>query len=242
MSGRSAVRSSSKLLRCLASGLVLCAVSLSSATARSEDDPGPRPLRTISLLELDQLLPSGTHLLVHRGAIESFLAALEGTPPDWATVYGRGHHDPDHDERLFNLNRGRDAAREENQTLTWRIAFMWTGEVSHFDSETRSYAIAVGPEFTPTSWGVVRFKPEKVPSNLRVRPDKYLADWIDRSLLRHKSVQVSLVMVGTLIPTESVIYDFSHEEEGLGLIMPVVRVEQVEIILVQPPASGARRD
>ena len=105
MSGRSAVRSSSKLLRCLASGLVLCAVSLSSATARSEDDPGPRPLRTISLLELDQLLPSGTHLLVHRGAIESFLAALEGTPPDWATVYGRGHHDPDHDERLFNLNR-----------------------------------------------------------------------------------------------------------------------------------------
>ena len=87
---------------------------------------------------------------------------------------------------------------------------------------------------------MVRFKPEEVPGNLRVRPDKYLADWIDWSLLRHKSVQVSLVMVGTLIPTESVIYDFSHEKEGLGLIMPVVRVEQVEILLVQPPASGAR--
>ena len=204
MNGRSAVRSSGKLLRCLASGLVLSAVSLSSATARSEDDPGPRPLRTISLVQIEQLLPSGTHLLINRGAIESFLVALEGTPPDWPTVYGRGHHDPEHDERLFNLNRARDAAREENQTLTWRIAFIWTGEVSHFDFETRSYAIAVGPEFTPTSWGVVRFKPEEVPSNLRVRPDKYLADWIDWSLLRHKSVQVSLVMVGTLIPTESV--------------------------------------
>ena len=242
MNGRSAVRSSGKLLRCLASGLVLSAVSLSSATARSEDDPGPRPLRTISLVQIEQLLPSGTHLLVNRGAMESFLVALEGTPPDWPTVYGRGHHDPEHDERLFNLNRARDAARKENPTLTWRIAFIWTGEVSHFDSETRSYAIAVGPEFTPTSWGVVRFKPEEVPGNLRVRPDKYLADWIDRSLLRHKSVPVSLVMVGALIPTESVIYDFSHEEEGMGLIMPVVRVEQIEILLVQPPASGARQD
>ena len=242
MNGRSAVRSSGKLLRCLASGLVLSAVSLSSATARSEDDPGPRPLRTISLVQIEPLLPSGTHLLINRGAIESFLVALEGTPPDWPTVYGRGHHDPEHDERLFNLNRARDAAREENQTLTWRIAFIWTGEVSHFDFETRSYAIAVGPEFTPTSWGVVRFKPEEVPSNLRVRPDKYLSDWIDRTLLHHESVRVSLVMVGTLIPIESVIYDFSHEEEGMGLIMPVVRVEQVEILLVQPPASGARRD
>lgn len=240
MSGRSAVRSSSKLLRCLASFLLLYAVSLSSATVRSEDDQGPRPLRTISLVQIQQLLPSGTHLLINRGAIESFLVALEGTPPDWPTVYGRGHHDLEHDERLFNLNRARDAAREENPTLTWRIAFMWVGEVSYFDAETRSYAIAVGPEFTPTSWGVVRFKPEEVPGNLRVRPDKYLADWIDWSLLRHKSVQVSLVMVGTLIPTESVIYDFSHEKEGLGLIMPVVRVEQVEILLVQPPASGAR--
>lgn len=174
--------------------------------------------------------------------MESFLAALEGTPPDWATVYGLGHHDPAHDERLFNLNRERDAAREENPTLTWRIAFVWTGEISHFDAETQSYSIAVGPELTPTSWGVVRFKSEEVPGNLRVRPDKHLADWIDRSLLRHESVRVSLVMVGTLIPTESVIYDFSHEEEGVGLIMPVVRVEQVEILLVQPPASGDRRD
>jgi hypothetical protein len=119
---------------------------------------------------------------------------------------------------------------------------MWAGEVSHFDAEIRSYAIAVGPELTPTSWGVVRFKPEEVPSNLRVRPDKYLSDWIDRTLLHHESVRVFLVMVGTLIPIESVIYDFSHEEEGMGLIMPVVRVEQVEILLVQPPASGARRD
>lgn len=236
MNGRSAVRPASKLLRWLASFLLLCTVSLPSVPARSDDDPGPRPLRTSSLLQLDQLFPSGTHFLVNQGAIESFLAAMEGTPPDWATVYGQGHHDPDHDERLFNLNRERDAAREGNPTLTWRLAFVWTGEVSHFDADTRSYSVAVGPEFTPTSWGLVRFKPEEFPSNLRVRPDKHLADWIDRSLRRHESVQVSIVMAGTLIPTESIIYDFSHEAEGVGLIMPVVKVEQVEVVLVKPQA------
>lgn len=39
-----------------------------------------------------------------------------------------------------------------------------------------------------------------------------------------------VVMAGVLIPTESVIYDFSYEQDGVGLIMPVVRVEQVEVV------------
>lgn len=237
MNGRSAVLPASKLLRCLAALLVVCTGFLLPVTARSEDDPAPLPLRTIPLTEINQLLPSGTHLLANQGAIESFLVAMEGTPPDWITVYGQGHHDPDHDERLFKLNRERDAAREGNPTLTWRVAFVWTGEIAHFDADTRSYSVAAGPELTSTSWGVVRFKPEEFPSNLRVRPDKPLADRIERSLLRHESVQVSIVMVGTLIPTESVIYDFSHDEEGVGLIMPVVKVEQVEVVLVRPEVS-----
>ncbi|HMS82285.1 MAG TPA: hypothetical protein PKD12_01375 [Nitrospira sp.] len=217
--------------------LLLCAVSLGAVPARSEDDPGPCPLRTISLAELDTLLSSGTHLLLNRATMESFLAALEGTPPDWAGVYGQGHQDPGHDERLFNLNRERDAAREGNPTLTWRVAFVWTGEISYFDVDSQSYFVAVGPEFTVTSWGRVRFKPEEFPSNLRVKPDKPLIDRIDRSLRRHEAVQVSIVMAGRLIPTESIIYDFSHEEEGGGLIMPVVRIEQVEILLMKPQTS-----
>lgn len=162
---------------------------------------------------------------------------MEGVPPDWATVYGHGHHDPGHDERLFNLNRERDAAREGSPMGTWRVGFVWTGELSHFDADSQSYSVAIGPELIATSWGVVRFKPEEVPSNLRVRPDKRLADQLNKRLQRHESVQMSVVMVGTLIPTESIIYDFSHEEEGVGLIMPVVRVEQVEVVLVKPDAS-----
>lgn len=230
--------SPSKPPRYLASFLLLCTCFLLAATSRSEDNPGPLPLRAIALSELDRLLPSGTHVLIDGGPIESFLAALEGTPPDWRTVYGRGHHDPAHDERLFNLNRERDAAREGNALLAWRIAFVWTGELSHFDEESQSYSVAVGPELTHTSWGVVRFKPEEFPGNLRVKPDKQLVDRIFRSLRRHEPVQVSIVMVGTLIPDESVIYDFSHEEEGVGLIMPVVKVEQVEVILVTPRQSS----
>jgi hypothetical protein len=38
-------------------------------------------------------------------------------------------------------------------------------------------------------------------------------------------------LVGTLIPTESIVYDFSHDEEGLGMVMPVVRIEQVAYLL-----------
>ena len=168
--------------------------------------------------------------LIERKAIEAFLVALEGVPPDWATVYGLGHHDPGHDERLFNLNRERDVAREGNPVLNWHVAFVWPGELSQFDSETKSYGVAVGPEFNSTEWGMVRFKPEEFPSNLRVRPDKKLTGWIRQSLAKREKAHVLVVMVGVLIPSESVIYDFSHEEEGVGLIMPVVKVEQVEVV------------
>jgi hypothetical protein len=174
--------------------------------------------------------------LFEQSAIEAFLTTLEGAPPDWATVYGYGHHDPGHDERLFNLNRQRDAAREGNPVLNRRVAFVWPGELSQFDPETKSYAVAVGPEFNSTRWGLVRFKPEEVPSNLRVRPDKKSAARISRSLAKRKKVHVSVVMAGVLIPSESIIYDFSHEEEGVGLIMPVVRVEQVEVLFRKPQA------
>jgi hypothetical protein len=210
------------------SGLLLLPSSI-----RSEDASGVRPLRTTPLTRLDSILPAGTHVLIERSAIEAFLVALEGAPPDWATVYGHGHHDPGHDERLFNLNRERDAARAGNPVLNWHVAFVWSGELSQFDPETKSYAVAVGPEFNATSWGLVRFKSEELPS-LQVRPEEKLANRIKRSLARREKVQVLVVMAGVLIPSESVIYDFSHDQEGVGLIMPVVRVEQVEVFFTPP--------
>jgi hypothetical protein len=41
-------------------------------------------------------------------------------------------------------------------------------------------------------------------------------------------------MSGKLMPDESIVYDFSHGEEGLGLIMPFVRVERVDFVLIDP--------
>ncbi len=210
--------------------LCLTGLILWPSTIRSADITGPRPLRTTSPAQINSLLPSGTHVLIERSAIEAFLVALERTPPDWATVYGGGHRDPGHDERLFTLNRERDAAREGSPVLNRRVAFVWPGELSQFDPETQSYAVAVGPKFNSTRWGLVRFKPEEFPSNLRVKPDKNLVGRINQSRAKHRKVHVAVVMVGSLIPSESVIYDFSHDEEGVGLIMPVVKVEQVEVL------------
>jgi hypothetical protein len=38
-------------------------------------------------------------------------------------------------------------------------------------------------------------------------------------------------MTGKLIPEESLIYDFSHDQAGLGMIMPVVRVERIDYVM-----------
>lgn len=205
------------------------------AVVQAEDATGLHALRTIPLTDLRSIFPSDVQILIERNAIEAFLVDLDRIPPDWATVYGEGHHEPGYDERLFNLNRERDALREGNPALDRRVAFMWTGELSQFDSDAQAYTVAIGPEFNTTSWGLVRFKPEEFPSDLRVRPDKRLADQISRGLSNGEKVQVVIVMAGKLIPAESIIYDFPHDEEGVGLIMPVVRVEQVEVLVRDPP-------
>ena len=38
-------------------------------------------------------------------------------------------------------------------------------------------------------------------------------------------------MTGRLIPEESLLYDFSHDQEGLGVIMPVVKLERLDYLL-----------
>lgn len=197
----------------------------------AQDASGTASLWTIPLAEIGTKLPRDTQVLIERSAIEAFLAELDGTPPDWANVYGHGHHDADLDERLFNLNRERDAAREGKAALTRRVAFVWPGEISRLDPESRSYAVSLGPEFNRTSWGIVRFKTEDLPGNLRARPRKKIAAQIRSRLAKGETVDVTVVLVGTLIPTESIVYDFSHDEEGRGMVMPVIHIEQVGYLL-----------
>lgn len=108
--------------------------------------------------------------------MEQFLNALDGSPLDWRLIYGHGHHDLDFDERLFTLNQERDAKRTGNKALQWTVDFLWSAELSRYDSTTGRFSLAIGPTFTPTRWDVVRFKPEEVPSNLVVIPDPAISN------------------------------------------------------------------
>ena len=200
---------------------------------RAEEGIGTSPLLTIAPKDLPRILPADSHLLIDPLSIEQFLDALDGAPPDWAMVYGHGHHDPEHDERLFRLNRERDAKREGREALTWPVAFLWSGELSRYEPEVGGFTIAMGPIFTPTGWGMVRFKAEDLPGTLVAIPGAGERDRLRRQVEAGQKVEIAIAIIGRLIPEESLVYDFSHDEEGLGLIMPVVRVERVAYLLAR---------
>jgi hypothetical protein len=134
---------------------------------------------------------------------------------------------------LFALNRERDAKREGKEALQWTVVFLWSGELSRYEPTTDRFSVAIGPIFTSTRWGVVRFKAEDLPGNLFVIPDVGQRDILRRQVETGQKVDIEIAMMGRLVPEESLVYDFSHDEEGLGLIMPIVRIERVEYLLAR---------
>jgi hypothetical protein len=217
-------------VKVLISGLLLL-FPTSSATVWGQEVTSALPLLSSKSADLQTILPPGTYLLIETSAIEQFLDELEGTPPDWATVYGHGHHDSGHDDRLFRLNRERDAMREGKPALQWPVSFVWPGELSRYDPVNGGFSVAVGPKFNLTRWGIVRFKPEDLPGNLWAVPDASTRTILLRELEKKQSIDITVVMTGRLNPEESIVYDFSHDDEGVGLIMPVVRIERVNYLL-----------
>jgi hypothetical protein len=212
----------------------VCALNFGSVGAGwAEDVIGAKSLLTITRNDLSTILPPDYRLLIDPNSIEQFLDALDGSPPDWGLVYGHGHHDSDHDERLFTLNRERDAKREGKEALQWTVVFLWSGELSRYEPTADRYSVAIGPILTSTKWGVVRFKAEDLPGNLFVIPDNGQRDILRRQIETGQKVELEIAMIGRLVPEESLVYDFSHDEEGLGVIMPIVRVERIEYLLVQ---------
>jgi hypothetical protein len=209
------------------------AIQESFASASAETPIHVRALVIADASDLPTLLPQDSHLLIQPEPIEALLVDLEGTIPDWTFVYGQGHHDPGFDERLFQLNRSRDEQRHDKAALGWRVTFIWTGQLSQFDPDRCGFPVAVGPEFIQTRWGMVRFKPADLP-NMTAGADPSLQERLISRIENGEAIAVKVAMTGHLIPEESVIYDFSHEEEGQALIMPVVQVEQVDYILVEP--------
>jgi hypothetical protein len=189
-------------------------------------------LRILAEAAISTAMPADSHLLTT--PVEGFLSALEGTVPEWSMVYGRGHHDPGLDDRLFELNRARDAQRRGKPPLKWRVTFLWSGSLSPYDRVRGGFPVAVGPDFIRTTWGVVRFKPEELPSNLTATAAAPLRNRVMDWMKTGQSIDIRVALTGRLTPEESLVYDFSHEEEGQGLIMPVVRVEQVDYLLIEP--------
>ncbi len=195
----------------------------------AEDAIGTRPLLTIAPKDLHTILPPNSHILLDPRSIELFLDALDKSPPDWALVYG--HHDPARDERLFTLNRERDAKRAGNPALAERITVVWFGELSQYDEEAGGFRVALGPKITPTRWGVVRFKYEDFQGDLVAKVSATLRDELMQRFAKGELVDIAVAMTGRLISDESVIYDFSHDQDGIGVIMPVVKVERLDYLL-----------
>lgn len=216
---------------------LLWLVCCGPATGLAEDSLGIRPLHR-GLEAALATLPPHTHLLLDRDAIERLLVELDGMPPNWSKVYGQGHHDSDHDERLFGLNRERDARRQGKAPLGWLVAFVWLGELSRFDEQVGGFRVALGPKVNPTGWGDVRFKHEDLPATLVALAGAETTR-LKKLLRQGVRVDIDVLMTGRFIPDESLVYDFSHEEEGRGLIMPVVRIEAVEFAMKGGPG---RRD
>jgi hypothetical protein len=210
---------------------VLLLITGSSGKGWAEDARGTRPLLTIALKDLHTILPRDCHILIDSHSIEQFLDALDGSPPNWDVVYGHGHHDPDRDERLFTLNRERDAKRAGNPALRQFITFVWFGELSRYDAEAGGFRVVFGPKLTPTRWGVVRFKYDDLQGELVAKASATLRGKLEQRFARGESIDIIVAMTGRLIPEESMVYDFSHDQEGLGVIMPVVKVERLDYLL-----------
>lgn len=195
----------------------------------AEPVPGVRPLHVVVHDEHRVLLPADARLLDQPAEIESYLESLDSHPPDWVAIYGLDGRD--HDERLFLLNRERDRLREGRPALQQRVTFMWPGELSDYDPFRAGFRVAVGPKVIPTGWGLVRFKPEDLPSPLVAVPSPSVREALRRKRAEGVRIEVTVAVTGRPVAEESLIYDFAHEEAGRGMVIPVVRIERLDFYL-----------
>jgi len=179
--------------------------------------------------DFQSFLPKGTRLLHDPVAIEKFLEALDGSPPNWVVLHGEDGMR--HDEMLFALNRERDRLRAGRAALAQRITFLWDGILSTYLPDKGGFLVAIGPDVISTQWGLVRFKPESLPPELVAVPPTDLTESLHDRLSRGEVIRVLVAMTGRLIPEEAIIYDFAHEDPGQGMIMPMVRVERIDYLM-----------
>ena len=160
---------------------------------------------------------------------ERFLHELDKRPPDWEQLHDRVGEELG--ARLFDFNRQRDAAREGHPLLNQRVAFWWSGVLGDYGETHQGFTVVMGPEFTQTTWGLVRFKPQRLPHELVAVPSADRLHTLRQRKTRGEPVEIGILFTGTLIPWEPIIYAFSHDGDEQGLIMPVVQIDEVRYFL-----------
>ncbi len=205
-----------------------------SANAEDEVPQGIQLLTSQTSKTLHHLLPEKTRPLFLSDEQEAFLRDLEKNPPQWESLK---HSDLIvQSERLFQFNRERDQTRSSKSTiLRQKLAFLWSGLLRQFDPDHQGFHVALGPTFTKTSWGIVRFKPVGIPDYLIAIPSKKLRRTIEDRRSKNEPVEIAVLFIGQLVQDESIIYAFSHEDQDQGLILPVVSIEAVKYLLLSPP-------
>ena len=207
----------------------LTAAVLSHAQSSSSPPSGIAELFDLSRHSIHGQLSSNTRALLTSTEQESFLRELEGLAPNWSLLHDQPGEESG--ERLFAINRARDEAREGHPLLRQRLAFLWAGILRKYVPEYHGFTVAMGPELTATHWGMVRFKPMGLPAEMIAVPSSTLRISLQNQLDRGKQIEMKILFIGRLIQNESVMYAFSHDHSGQGMIMPVIRIEGVRYFI-----------
>lgn len=199
---------------------------------------GIQPLIQLKHQSLHKLIPGNIRPLLLPEEQEQFLQELEGHPPDWPALQNLDH--TEQSERLFQLNRARDEARLIHRNILQQpIAFLWSGLLRTFMPEYQGFSVALGPELTSTSWGIVRFKPMGLPDYLVAIPSFESVEHIRIQQQKGEQIAIGVLFFGTLVADESLIYGFSHDQKEDGMILPVVQIEDVRYFLYPPNGSSS---
>jgi len=208
---------------------VFFSLALSPLLAFGDPPSGIQPLHHLREQKVTSVLhDESLRLLLTAEEQETFLRELERHPPTWKQL-----HDPpgeEHGTRLFALNRQRDDRREGHPLLKQRIAFRWAGILGEYHDAHQGYTVVIGPAPTHTKWGIVRFKPTRLPHEMVAVPSTSLHRLIQQRMAKGKPVEIDILFTGTLVPWESIIYGFSHDGLEQGMIMPVVQVDGVHYV------------
>ena len=216
--------------------IFLCAVlwssfhGLSHVHSQTEINNGIQPLLELDGQSIHDFIPASIQPLILSDEIEHFLRTLEQEPPDWTQLQ---HPDmTKQSEQLFQFNRQRDATRAtKTDVLEEPIAFLWAGILRQYRSEYEGFSIALGPELTNSSWGIIRFKPTHLPDYLVAIPSLDLRKELLKRQKHGEQLEIIVVCIGTLAPDESLIYAFSHDNHKEGMILPVVSVQNMMYFL-----------